>query len=329
MEQELVERAGVAFTAISVMAVRGKNPFAMLSALWTLGRGYRQSLALIQQFQPEAVFVTGGYVCVPITLAARRFGVPVIIYLPDIKPGLAIQFLARFATRVAVTAPAAQAFFKPNLTVVTGYPVRAELLDSTPQRKAEARQQLGLSADEPTLLVFGGSRGARAINQAITRDLEAYLQISQIVHITGMLDIDEVMAKRQKLAPELQARYHVFAYLHEEMTAALLAADLVVSRAGASVLGEFPAMGLPSILIPYPHAGAHQTLNAQYLVEHQAAILVQEVDIIRVLRETIITLTTNPQTLAQMSRACYALAKPKAATHLAEQILEVKNHYGS
>jgi UDP-N-acetylglucosamine--N-acetylmuramyl-(pentapeptide) pyrophosphoryl-undecaprenol N-acetylglucosamine transferase len=245
MEQALVERAGLTFEPIAAMGLRGKNPVGVAQGLWTLGRGYRQSRQIIRRFRPDVLFVTGGYVCVPVTLSAWQTGVPVIIYLPDIEPGLAIKFLARFADRVAVTAPEAQQFFKPGLTVVTGYPVRSDLLAAleSDQVKLTARRQLGLRDDLPVLMVFGGSRGARSINQAVTQELDAYLQGCQIIHVTGTLDEAEVLVRRAELSPELQTRYHVSAYLHDEMTTALLAADLVISRAGASVLGEFPAVG--------------------------------------------------------------------------------------
>ncbi len=332
MEQALVERAGLKFESIAAVGLRGKNPIAALGSLWTLSRSYGQSGQIIRRFRPQALFVTGGYVCVPIALAARQARVPIIIYLPDIEPGLAVKFLARFANRVAVTVPETQKFFKPGLTVVTGYPVRSELFAASATggeaRRAAARDRLGLSDDRPVLLVFGGSRGARSINRAITAHLEAYLEVSQVVHMSGSLDEAWVQARRAELPPDLQAGYHVSAYLHEEMIEALLAADLVVSRAGASVLGEFPAAGLPAILVPYPYAGAHQTLNANYLARHQAAIVVNDADLDSVtknggLKDTVLNLITNQEKLRAMRQAGQRLAKPQAATRLAQEILEV------
>ena len=166
MEQALVERADLTFESIAADGLRGKDPVAALKSLWTLGQGYLQSRRFIRNFQPDVLFVTGGYVCVPITLAARQAGVPIIIYLPDIEPGLAIKFLARLADRVAVTTAEAQKFFRSGLTVVTGYPVRRELTAPTwgetgAEVRAAARRKLALGDDLPVLLVFGGSRGAR------------------------------------------------------------------------------------------------------------------------------------------------------------------------
>lgn len=328
MEQALVERAGLKIELIPAAGLRGKNPLAALASLWLLSQGYRQSWHIIQRFQPDVLFITGGYVCVPVTLAAWRAGVPVIIYLPDIEPGLAIRFLARFASRVAVTTAETCEFFKSGLSVVTGYPVRAELLtgpiDET--SKVTARRQLGLDEALPVLLVFGGSQGARSINQAVTSQIEAYLEVCQVVHISGKLDESWVSARRAELSPELQARYHVSAYLHEEMTTALVATDLVISRAGAAVLGEYPAIGLPSVLVPLPIAGGHQALNADYLARHQAAVTVDNADLKRDLKEIVINLIADKERLQAMGNACRSLAKPDAATRLAQEILEVKRY---
>jgi UDP-N-acetylglucosamine--N-acetylmuramyl-(pentapeptide) pyrophosphoryl-undecaprenol N-acetylglucosamine transferase len=331
MEQALVERAGLKFESISAVGLRGKNPAAALGSLWYLSQGYRQSRQILRRFQPDLLFITGGYVGVPVTLAAWQARVPVVIYLPDIKPGLAIKFLARFARQVAVTAPEAEQYFRPGLAVVTGYPVRPELFDppfaGEDQAQATARRLLNLEEDLPVLIVFGGSRGARSINRAVTANLEAYLEVCQIVHISGTLDEAWVQARRASLPPELQARYHVSAYLHEQMITALIAADLAISRAGASVLGEFPAVGLPAILVPYPYAGAHQACNANYLTRHNAAVTIKDdVDLDQMLKQTAANLIINPEKLQAMRKACEKLARPDAASRLAQVILEVGSH---
>jgi UDP-N-acetylglucosamine--N-acetylmuramyl-(pentapeptide) pyrophosphoryl-undecaprenol N-acetylglucosamine transferase len=326
MEQALVERAGLKIKPVSAASIRGKNPMAVVGSLWQLSQGCLQSRQIIRRFRPEVLFVTGGYVCVPVALAAWRAGVPIIIYLPDIEPGWAIKFLARFANRVAVTAPEAQQFFKSGLTVVTGYPVQAELFSLRQVGQAEARRQLGLANDWPVLLIFGGSRGARSINQAVTAQLEDYLRASQVIHVCGTLDEPWVRARQVQLPENLQRRYHLSAYLHEEKVAALVAADLMISRAGASVMGELPAAGLPAVLVPYPYAGAHQTLNAAYLARHQAAIIVDNADLNQKLKGIVIDLLTDKEKLKAMSQACQSLAQPDAAARLAQEILGVRNH---
>jgi len=325
MEQALVEQAGLTFAPISAAGVRGKGPTRSLIGTVRLGQGYFESRRLIRRFRPDVLFVTGGYVCVPVSLAAWWARVPIIIYLPDIEPGLAIKNLARFAGRVAVTVPEAQPFFKPGLTVVTGYPVRAALTEAiTPESKQLARQQLGLISDDlPLLFVFGGSRGAHSLNQVVVDNLSKWLPRCHILHMTGPLDESWVQAKRAELPSDLQARYQVAAYLHNQMVPALKAADLGLSRAGASVLGEFPAVGLPVILVPYPYAGAHQALNAAYLVEHGAALTINDNELGLRLNEIVLDILTNREKLQTMSQASRRLARPEAALRLAEEILGV------
>ncbi|NJN94803.1 MAG: hypothetical protein HC875_12260 [Anaerolineales bacterium] len=189
--------------------------------------------------------------------------------------------------------------------------------------KAAARRELGLRDDLPMLMVFGGSRGARSINQAVVNHLADFLPLCQIVHVTGTLDEAWVLARRAELSPEQQIRYHISAYLHEDMVTALLAADLVISRAGASVLGEFPAAGLPAILVPYPYAGAHQCLNAEYLARQDAAVVVKDEDLSHKLKEVVMTLLSDKGKLAAMSRASANLAQPEAAARLAQAIVGI------
>lgn len=320
MEEELVSQAGIPFSSISATGLRGKNPLAMAGGLRTLARGYRQSRGLLGRFRPDVLFVTGGYVCTPVTLAARRARIPVLIYLPDIEPGLAIKFLGRFADRIAVSAPEAQGYFRPGQTVVSGYPARPELYRT---EKKAARARLGLDPNAPVLLVFGGSRGARSINRAVSAGLEPLLEAAQVVHISGRLDEPWTQQRRAELSPAQQARYHLFGYLHEEMLDALAAADLVVSRAGASVLGEYPALGLPAVLAPYPYAGAHQARNAAYLAERGAAVVVPDDRLAAALTETILPLLADRERQARMARAARALAQPQAAGIIADELFRL------
>jgi UDP-N-acetylglucosamine--N-acetylmuramyl-(pentapeptide) pyrophosphoryl-undecaprenol N-acetylglucosamine transferase len=325
VEEELVTRADIHFEGISAAGVRGKGALAMLAGLWTLSRGFRQARRLIKTFQPDVLLVTGGYVCVPVTLAARLAGVPIVIYLPDMRPGLAIKFLARVADRVAVTAPPVAGYFRSGQAVVTGYPVRRELFEGS---QAEARTRLGLNAGDnglPVLLVFGGSQGAHSINRAVSENIEALLEVAQVVHVSGLRDAEWTQAHRSSLPPSQQARYHCYAYLHEEMVDALLAADVVVSRAGASALGEFPAAGLPAVLVPYPYAGAHQWDNARYLVEAGAALAIADADLGTDLVPAVLNLLAHGQRRAAMRRAARALARPDAAQCIAALLAQLSS----
>lgn len=323
VEESLVKRAGLPFAGITAAGLRGKNPLAILGGLWALSRGFRQARQLVTAFRPDALLVTGGYVCAPVTLAARQAGVPVLIYLPDMVPGLAIKFLARFADRVAVTAQPAARHFRPGQALVTGYPVRRELFERAPDQ-ARARLGLTVAGDYlPVVLIFGGSQGARSINRALSDGIETLLEVTQVIHISGQRDAEWAQARRASLPASLQARYHLHTYLHEEMLDALLAADMVVSRAGASTLGEFPAAGLPAVLAPYPYAGAHQWDNARYLTDAGAAIVIADADLGTALVPTILELLADGDRRAAMRQAARALARPDAAQCIVELLTDL------
>jgi UDP-N-acetylglucosamine--N-acetylmuramyl-(pentapeptide) pyrophosphoryl-undecaprenol N-acetylglucosamine transferase len=186
--------------------------------------------------------------------------------------------------------------------------------------KAAARATFALKTELPVVTVFGGSRGARSINRALCAILDELLECCQVVHISGTLDADWVTEKARSLPPNLQARYRSYAYLHEEMVDALAAADLVVARAGASTLGEFPALGLPSILVPYPYAGQHQDVNADYLVQRGAAVKIADAELSTKLLPTVQALLDDRERLAEMSARARALARPEAARRIAEEL---------
>lgn len=318
MEEDLVRRAGVPFRAVPAAGVHGVGLRALPGNLGRLARGYLAARRLLAAFRPDVLFFTGGYVAVPVGLAGRR--IPTLLYVPDIEPGLALKTLARLADRIAVTAEASRAYFSPRApVVVTGYPVRQDLLA---WERPRARQALRLPPEARVLLVFGGSKGARSINRALLAHLPRLLEAGlYIVHISGQLDWPEVARARATLAAEQAARYRAYPYLHEEMGAALAAADLVVSRAGASTLGEFPAFGLPAILVPYPHAWRYQQVNAEYLAQHGAALIVPDAALPQQLAETVLGLFAKPDRLAAMRQAMRRLAQPQAAERIAAQLL--------
>ncbi len=282
-------------------------------------RGARHCAQIIREFRPDVVFITGGYVAAPVAWAAWRSRprIPLLIYLPDLTPGQAIRWTSRLAARVAVSFPEVALHF-PGKAVVTGYPVRPELLAAD---KAAARQALGLSDDAPVLLVFGGSRGARSINRAFLEAAPQVLPACQVVHVSGQLDWPAVEAARAEIAAApYGARYHAYPYLHDEMIHALAAADLVVARAGASTLGEFPARGLPSILVPYPYAGQHQEANAAYLADRGAALVIADSQLAARFAPTVLELLNSPTRLAELSAAARKLACPDAASRIAQEL---------
>ncbi len=318
MEETLVRRAGVPFRAVPAAGVHGVGLRALPRNVARLAQGYFAARRVLADFRPDVLFFTGGYVAVPVGLAGRK--VPTLLYVPDIEPGLALKTLARLADRIAVTAEDSRAFFSPSApVVVTGYPVRREVLAWDRQR---GRQRLDLPPEARVLLVFGGSKGARSINRALLAALPDLLAAGlYVVHISGQLDWPEVERLRATLAAEQAARYRAFPYLHEEMGAALAAADLVVSRAGASTLGEFPAFGLPAVLVPYPYAWRYQQINAEYLAQRGAALILPDAALPQRLFPTVRDLFANPARLQAMRQAMRGLAQPQAAERIAAQLL--------
>jgi len=327
MESDLVRRAGVAFEAIPAAGLHGVGLRALPGNLLQLGRGLRAAGRIMRRFRPDALLFTGGYVAGPFALAAGR--VPIALYVPDVEPGLALKLLARFAGRIAVTAEESRAYFPARAAVeVTGYPTRPDLEPWTrPGARLEALRLLNLQADLPTLLVFGGSKGARSINRALLAALPGLLPEMQVLHLSGALDWPEVQAAQQaltgSLAADLAGRYHAYAYLHEEMGAALAAADLAVCRAGASTLGEFPLFGLPSVLVPYPYAWRYQRVNAQYLEQRGAAVMLPDQDLSARLAGLALDLLHDLQRLEAMRQSARGLARPNAAQAIAQLLIDL------
>lgn len=317
MEAELVTREGIAFNTIPAAGLHGVGLRVLPRNVSQLSKGVIASRKILREFQPDVLFFTGGYVAGPMALAGRR--IPTLLYVPDIEPGLALKSLARFADRIAVTAEDSQKYFSRKV-VVTGYPLRANLMAWTKQK---ARQTLKLDDDLPVLLVVGGSKGARSINQVIVPNLPSLLDMAQVVHISGQLDWEAVQTARAGLMSTQKTRYHAFPYLHEEMGAALASADLVVARAGASTLGEFPFFGLPAILIPYPYAWRYQKVNADHLAQRGAAVIVKDEFLGSELLTVVKDLLKNPSKLEAMQTAMKSLARAQAAQAIAEQLLEL------
>lgn len=319
MEARLVERAGIPFKAIPAAGLHGVGLQRLPGNISVILRGIRASEAILTDFKPDALFFTGGYVAVPMALAG--WGIPSLLFVPDVEPGLALKTLSRFAKRVTVSTEESRQFFPKKVdTHVTGYPVRPELAH---WRKAIGRQRLGIVGEKPVLLVVGGSKGARSINMAVLAHLETLLEQVEIIHLTGELDWPTVESARAQLPAEKARNYHAYPYLHDDMGAALSAADLAVSRAGASVLGEFPLFGLPVILVPYPHAWRYQKVNAEMLARRGAALMIEDAKLKSGLALTVEKLLETPEKLDAMRAAMASLRAPDAAKSIARHLMEL------
>jgi len=324
MEKGIVARTSHLFAGyheIQAGPLHGVSIPRRISSILKLARGTLQTLGLINRLKPSVVFLTGGFVTFPVAVAAWLRRIPVAIYLPDIEPGQAIKATAALARVVYVTVPDSAKYFKPGKTIVTGYPLRADVLHA---KRQDGIDHFKLVPGRPTLLVVGGSRGSKNINQAIIQNLSALIALGlQIIHVSGELDWQSVKDARHALPPEEQAHYHIFSYLHGDMGLALAAADLVVGRGGASALGEFPQFALPAILVPYPWAWRYQKVNADWLAERGAGIRVNDENMKTELLPTIQSLIQDREKLGHMREASGKLAKVDSADHIAAKLREL------
>lgn len=321
-----MERAGLPFLAIPAGGLHGVALQMAILNGWKLAQGLVTAVRLMRRERPDAILTTGGYVSGPVTAAASMLGVPVLIYVPDIEPAQSIKSLARLATRIAVTVEDSQKFLPAAKVVVTGYPLGERI---TRWDRASGRECLGLPPERPLLLVFGGSRGARSLNRAVLAHLAELVALADVVHVSGTLDWPEVEAARAGLPPEVLAHYHAFEYLHDEMGAAMAAADLVLCRAGASVLGEFPYFGLPAVLVPYPHAWRYQRVNADWLAQRGAAVVVEDAELTGRIVPLARELLGDAARRAEMAAAARMLARPDAAQRIAGLLLELGQRRGA
>jgi UDP-N-acetylglucosamine--N-acetylmuramyl-(pentapeptide) pyrophosphoryl-undecaprenol N-acetylglucosamine transferase len=321
MEEMLVPRAGLRLETIACGPIVGVSLATRARNVARLARGVGTAGQLVNRFRPDVMLMTGGYVAAPVALAARRRRVPIVIYLPDVEPGSTIRMVMPLARRVACTTDNSRAFVPAEKMVVTGYPVRAEIRAARALSRSAALATFDLAPGRPTLFVFGGSRGARNINRALMAALPALLAQAQVIHVSGALTWPEVKTNAATLPADLRAYYRPYPYLHDEMGAAFRAADLVLARAGASMLGECPAFALPSILVPLTFAWRYQKVNADYLTERGAAVQLIDETLAETLLPTVQRLLFDRAALAGMAAAAAALDKPEAAADLARLVV--------
>lgn len=283
-----------------------------LAALW---RSMRRCMAILRAFEPDVVFGAGGYVSVAGVLAAVRLRVPAVCHVSDAQPDRANVFLARRATAITCNFADAARTFPGRKALVTGQPVRAEFLRAT---RAQGRAACGIPPDAFTLLVAGGSQGARTLNYATLDALPALLEAPDlhVIHLTGSLDLEDIRRLAQERVGN-EPRYRPLSF-HDQPWLSIAAADLCLTRAGAGSLAEFAVMGRPMLIVPYPHAAGHQKLNAQPLVEAGAAVIVDNADLTgRWLTERVREIRADPARLESMSQAARTSARPDAAERIA------------
>lgn len=329
LEERLVRGAGHEFHALDAVPLPRRPSVDLLRVIPRSLRAVRAARALLDTTGARVVVSFGGYVALPLSLAARR-RVPLILHEQNSRPGLANRLSSRSADHVAVTFPSSVERLATDTRVrITGNPVQHRLRDlDTSARRRDARARFGLDLSRTTLLVLGGSQGARSINRAVTGAARAWSALGlQLVHVTGPRGHDETLAwwREAGVDPEDTASgVRVVAFL-DDMADAYAAADLVLSRAGATTIAELTVLGLPSILVPYPHATAqHQHGNALALAQAGAAVVVEDGDLSPDLVATSIAeVLSDPSRLATMSRAARAWSRPEAAEAVGLIVLEV------
>jgi len=284
--------------------------------------GLLQSLWLLRLFKPDVVFTKGGFVCVPLGLAAHLLGIPLVIHDSDAHPGLANRILARWATSIATGSPIENYPYPKARTKYVGIPVDASFKPVTATQQQSLKASLGMhDTKKPLVVVTGGGLGARNINRAIIAIAPKLLDKVAIMHITGDLTYQETLAK----APE-HIDYFIKAFVSTGMATLFGAADVVVTRAGATAIQELAAMAKPVILIPNPLlTGGHQLKNAAVYAKSRAAVVVDEDSLVvnpLQLRKAIELLASHPDKSAELGKRLHAFAKPDAAVDMAALIVE-------
>jgi len=317
-ERAMVEARGLRFEAVPAAAVRGRGPVRLAKSVARLVLGTMIATKKLHAFNPDVVFSTGGYGSFPCSVASRLLRRPLVVYLPDVSPGWAVKAETHLATRMATTTEAALEHLPKAKTAVSGYPVRQAFFTQT---RTEARAALGLGAEERVVLIAGATQGSQAINRAVFSGLQRMVEVATIFHITGPADFGGAEERARNLEVAFPGRYRPAAY-REDLPTIMLAADLAVMRAGASTLGEVPAAGLPSLLVPGRYAGGHQRANAQWLTDGGAAQILEE-DQIDTLGDRVAVLLDDRERLDRMRIAAGKLARPAAADAIARVIEDV------
>jgi UDP-N-acetylglucosamine--N-acetylmuramyl-(pentapeptide) pyrophosphoryl-undecaprenol N-acetylglucosamine transferase len=328
VDEELLTRDGIPYKTVGSKPLAGKSGLASALSLAGNAAAVAQALPIVSHFRPDVIVGGGGYACAPAVLAGailRRAGrlpkLRITLIEPNVMPGLANRRLARYANEIwGGYADCDTSRHFADKFRLTGIPVRADLY--TPIAKSEARRSLGLDPDRFTVLVFGGSQGARTINVA-TSGMVARRRLPtnwQVLHLSGKRDYEWMVAERKREPND--NHYVVKAYL-DRMALAYWAADLVLCRAGASTLAEVATVGLPAIFVPYPHASEdHQRANADYFVDRGAALTMMDGVLTPDSLYWMIIDAAEPQKLSGITAALQRLARPRAVETMLARLLD-------
>ena len=319
LETRVIPDAGLELALIPPVPLPRRLTPELFAVPGRLRQAVRQAGDILRRHSANVVVGFGGYVSMPVYLAARRAGLPIVIHEQNAVPGLANRVAARFTRHVAVSFPDTKL---PHARYL-GLPVREAIagLDRTAAAPA-ARQAFGLGGELPVLLVSGGSQGARSINTALAGAADALLAAGiNVLHVLGTANFTDDLVDRRDAVTG--AVYRPLAYV-DAMEQAYAAADLMVGRAGAGTVMETAMVGLPTVFVPLPHGNGEQARNSRFLVEADAGVLVADADLTPgLLAETVIGLVRQPGRLATMGQTCRRLVPSGAAQELARLVLQV------
>ena len=319
MEMQKVPQAGYPIKGLWIAGLQRKLtlqnvlfPVKLMDSLW-------QSRQILKDFKPDVVIGTGGFASGPLLKMANLLHIPTVIQEQNSFPGITNKLLSKKASAICVAYENLERFFPVSKTIITGNPVRQDLIDSESKRE-EAIHYFNLDAKRKTLLILGGSLGARRINQLIEEELKNFESSGiQIIWQCGKLYIEEYTKHNQREGSYITVQ--VVAFI-ERMDLAYAAADIVISRAGASSVSELCIVGKPVIFIPSPNVTEdHQTKNAQAIVTKNGAILVKESELAAQFSRVFEALLQDTEKQNQLSAAIKALAKPKATQEIVNAII--------
>ena len=324
LEEQIIPPTGFAMETLHVKGIPRRLTPEVLRSFSLLFASLRKASRIIKQFNPDFVVGTGGFAAAPAIMAALLKRKKVFLHEQNVIPGVTNRLLAPFASRVCLSFEgAARYFIRRSNLVTTGNPRASE---TGRFEKSAAREILGLDPLMPLLLVVGGSRGAGKLNQCMIDflGLPSVMERMQIIYVTGTVYFDEVTASLQKhgLPDKYRSRLNVTPF-QEEMPLCMAAADLIITRAGATTLAEILAMGLPAIIIPSPNVvHNHQLLNARELQLKGAAEMIEEKDLSgKKLQEIVLALLNNPEKMTLLKENCKKLAYPNAAEQVYQLML--------
>lgn len=323
LESTIVPKAGVPFRSVEIQGIKRSLSLDNLKTLYLMLVSVQKSKKIVRDFKPDVVVGTGGYVCAPVLYAASRLHIPTIIHEQNSVAGVTNKFLARFVDRIAICFEDVRQDFGKyvNKVVYTGNPRAQEVAETLEFADLKA---YGLDDTLPTVLVFGGSRGAEKINQSM---VEAAAQFAgkkmQAILITGETHFEKVSKQIASLVPAVM-NVKVLPYI-DNMPALFRKVELVICRSGATTLTELTALGIPSVLIPSPYVTAnHQLRNAESLAKNGAALIIEETDLSSSrLYETMEHLLSNPEKREKMSVRAIELGVPDAADRLFAVMQEI------